>query len=209
MYLPFDKIFARKTVVFIAGLLVGFLLFGGLRMALVQQDEVHYHANFGLFINGQRDKFKNFTFYEDAQSCAASAGANPKSRAHMHDNVNDVVHVEDENVTWGAFFANLGYGLSDKSVETDSGVFVDGQRGRHLSFVLNGEKVDNVANKVIDNEDVLLVDYGPKNTDLDFEYNQIGKTAQEYNSRQDPAACSGEELLDFAGRLKRAFDFSR
>lgn len=209
MYLPFDKIFARKTVLFIVGLLIGFLLFAGLRMAFVQQYEVHYHANFGLFINGQRDKFKNFTFYEEVESCAAGAGSNPKSRAHMHDNINDVVHVEDDNVTWGAFFANLGYGLSDGSIETDDGVFVDGQRGRHLRFILNGEPVETIANRVINSEDVLLIDYGPKNTDLDFEYNQIGKTAREYDSRQDPAACSGEEPLDFAGRLKRAFDFRR
>jgi hypothetical protein len=205
MYFPFERVFKNKSAVLLAGILLGLLLFGGLRAAMIKDDSTHYHANFGLFINGQRDKFDSFTFYEEVQSCA-DAGANPRQRVHMHDNVNNIVHVHDENVTWGAFFANLGYGLTDDALQTDDDAFVDGQNDRQLHFILNGEDVDSVANRVVGNEDVLLVSYGPKNVDLDLEYNQIRKDAAEYNSTPDPAACAGQESLDFSTRIKRAFN---
>jgi hypothetical protein len=124
----------------------------------------------------------------------------------MHDNINHIVHVHDENVTWGAFFANLGYGLADDALQTDDGVLVDGQNDKQLHFILNGEDVDSVANRVVGDEDVLLVSYGPENVDLDLEYNQIRKDAGEYNSTPDPATCAGQEPLDFSTRIKRAFD---
>jgi hypothetical protein len=207
MYFPLGKIPRDKLILIGTGIIIGFLSFAGLRAALLQQDSLHYHANFGLFVNGQRDEFDNFTFYEEVQSCSANENHNPKLRVHMHNNINNVVHVHDENVTWAAFFANLGYGLTDKALQTDDGVLVDGQGGKQLRFVLNGEMVDTIANKVIANEDVLLVDYGPDSVDLDLGYKQIRRDAHRYNETADPATCSGEEPLDFSERIRRAFDF--
>jgi hypothetical protein len=124
----------------------------------------------------------------------------------MHNQQNDAVHVHAEAATWGHFFANLGYGLTNDSVKTDKGVFVDGQDGKKLTFILNGEKVSSVANRVIQSEDTLLIDYGDGSS-TQQRYDSINKSAGEYNLKPDPAACSGDENLSASERLKRAVDF--
>jgi hypothetical protein len=201
------KLLGRARFFVAAGFVLGLLFFVGLRVALIKDNATHYHANFALYVNGQRNMFDNFTFYEEVQSC--SVASDPKHRVHMHGHVNHVVHVHDEGVTWGAFFANLGYGLTDKTLGTNNGVFVDGQDGNELRFYLNGQEVGTVANTLIDDEDVLLVDYGDQGKDLKPAYEQIKKDAGEYNKRQDPASCAGQESLGFGTRIKRALDFTK
>ncbi|MBW3569419.1 hypothetical protein KY385_04790 [Candidatus Parcubacteria bacterium] len=198
----------KKRVAFftVLGIVLGFLIFAGARASLQEDHGTHYHANFALYINGQQDKFDNFTFYEEVQSCSAEAQNNPRHRVHMHQPENHVVHVHADGVTWGHFFANLGYGLTNKAVTTDDGVFADGD-GKKLTFFLNRQPVTSIANKVIESGDSLLIDYGD-GTGIDERYNQIPSDAHEYNTKPDPAACSGAETLTFSERLKRAFDFT-
>jgi hypothetical protein len=202
------KDLSKKTASIIAatGLVVGLLVFFGLRVVFVQDHHTHYHANFALYINGQRDTFDSFAFYEEVQSCSVDNNNDPKTRVHMHNQDNSLVHVHDDNVTWGAFFANLGYGLFDDAIETSKGIFIDGKDDKKLTFILNGQKVDTVANRVIQSEDALLIDYGNANKTQD-EYDQIKHTAHDANTKQDPATCSGSHKLTFKDRLKRALDF--
>jgi hypothetical protein len=191
----------------LAGITIGLLATLGVRAATYTPDVTHYHANFALFIDGQRDKFDNFTFYEEVQSCSSSDTNNPRHRVHMHNKESDTVHVHADGVTWGHFFANLGYGLSDSAVETDAGVFVDGLGGRKLTFMLNGEEADSVANRIIGREDVLLVTYGDP-SDAQDQYDQIRKNAGEHNHKPDPASCSGSQDVTFKDRIKHAVDFT-
>ena len=103
----------------------------------------------------------------------------------------------------GALFANLGYTLGNKVVTTDNGVFVDGQEGK-LHFHLNGESVDVIANKVIENEDTLLIDFGSDSDEvMKSHYDSIENKAREHNLEDDPATCSGEEAESFTQRLRR------
>lgn len=187
------------------GLVVGALLMVGIRFVTLQDDSVHYHANFGLYVNGIRDEFKNFTFYEEIQSCEQHESDNPKTLVHMHDNNNHVIHVHAHSVTWGQFFANLGYGLTDKALTTDKGTFVDGTNGNHLTFLLNGQPVDEVTNRLIVSRDVLLVSYGSNDQEtLKKQYESIPEDAQKFNEAKDPNSCSGSEELTFSTRLKEA-----
>lgn len=191
----------------LVGLLIGALSIVLMRVILVQNHATHYHANFALYIDGERDEFDNFTFYEEVAGCSSDGHSNPKHRAHMHDNVNDAIHVHADGVTWGHFFANLGYNLGNNLIKTDDGVFVDGQNGKQLTFILNGEKTGSVANKLIESEDVLLIDYGD-GSGAEQRYDAISRTAGELNTKPDPASCSGDENLSIGDRLKRAIDFT-
>ena len=85
--------------------LVGALSVVSLRYLMVKNKSVHYHADFALFINGKRDEFKNFSFYEEVQACSQDGSNNPRARVHMHNQENHIIHVHDAAVTWGAFFA--------------------------------------------------------------------------------------------------------
>lgn len=187
----------KHGLILLAGLLIGALSIIGLHFVTLKQHSTHYHANFALYVNGKRDTFNNFTFYEEVSSCGANDTANPKIRTHMHDNKNSVVHVHDDAATWGHFFANLGYTLGNNVLQTDSGVFTN-SGDKKLSFIVNGKNVDSLANKVIGDEDVVLISYGSStDAQLNKQYDTIRKDAKTYDENADPAACSGSKPLSF------------
>lgn len=162
------------------------------RFALTKDDHVHYHANFAIFINGKQEKFESPLYYEEIQSCSSENEDDPLHRAHMHENVNSVVHVHAHAVTWGHFFNNIGVGLTKNFLETGQGMYVDGKNDQKLTFYLNGQEVDSVTNKLINSEDTLLIDYGKSDKDrLNQESSSIQNLAREANISQDPASCAG------------------
>ncbi len=192
------------------GVVVGLLLFFGLRFAFVKSDAVHYHANFALYVNGVRDEFKGPGYYEEVQACSADHQDDPKSRVHMHNQENALVHVHDHAATWGALFANLGYTLGDTTLVTNQGTYLSNEDG-HLTFILNGNPVTNVANRVIGNEDVLLINFGNQdNTSLQKEYDAIPRTAHKENQEKDPASCGGASTsLSLLDRFKGALNITK
>jgi hypothetical protein len=199
------KLVIRRRYLFLIGVLVGLFAFFVFRFATVSPNVVHYHADFALYVNGQKDEFKSFTFYEEVQACSADDHNNVKARAHMHDSKAGLVHVHDEGVTWGQFFANLGYTLGDTLIATDKGVFIDEQEGNELMFVINGKTTDSLANEVIHSEDKLLISYGNEDAKtLDSRFSTISNEAHTANTKNDPATCSGGKPLTFTGRLKAA-----
>jgi hypothetical protein len=189
----------KGYIIGVIGLVVGVLLFGFVRFAVYKPITTHYHANFGLFVNGVRDNFENFSFYEEVQACNTDGSNDPKTRTHMHKPNNY------KAATWGAFFANLGYSLDYKVLTTGDGVFVDGQDGKKLTFTLNGQTVQTIANRVIGDDDVLLVSYGIEDAvAMQTQYRQITHDAAKIDQETDPAACGGAEKLSFGARLKHA-----
>lgn len=189
----------------LAMVLLGAVIVIAVRFALIKDTSVHYHADFALYVNGQKDEFKNFTFYEEVAACSVHDGDNVKARTHMHDQKAGLVHVHDSGVTWGQFFANLGYTLGNKVIATRSGVFVDGQNSKSISILLNGEVVKTVENQVIKSDDVLLISYGEEDAKtLQDRYAAIPKNASMANKTKDPASCSGTDELTFINRLKQA-----
>jgi hypothetical protein len=195
----------RLLLALIIGFIAGVVWLVAVRFITYESDAVHYHANFAVYINGQRETFDNFTFYEEVASCNADELGNPKTRVHMHDKVNHVVHVHDNAATWGHFFANLGYALGNDVIKTDKGTFVSGTEEKALRFILNGNESESIANQTIRSEDVLLIDFGEASTPMLMErYDDIKRDAGEYNQRDDPSSCKGNKHLSFGERLKIA-----
>lgn len=193
------KSIANLMIIFLLGSLFAF----SLRFVLVDENSVHYHANFAMFVNGTREKFDSSTFYEEVASCSITH-ANPKARVHMHDNISHVLHVHDDAATWGLFFENISYSVSRDALLTDNGLFVDGADDKKLTFMLNGEVVSSIANRVIGSEDVLLVDYGVSSAgQLKLRYDEIITDADEYNKRDDPSACTGSKEETLKARFLR------
>ena len=196
--------FQSRAIYITVGFLFGFLVLFGIHFFTAASEDVHYHANFAFYVNGDQDEFDNFTFYEEIQACNPANGVRPESRAHMHEMVNHVVHVHDEGVTWGHFFANLGYTLGNDTVITNDGAFVDGD-GAELTFILNGQRTRSIANQLIGDQDRLLINYGDEGEDeISERFEQIPTDAAEYNEKDDPASCAGESELTLADRLRKA-----
>lgn len=187
--------------------LVGILLILGVRVASYSpEEEVHYHANFAVFINGQQEQFKNPIYYtEIEESCTVVQKITPHERAHMHDNVNNVVHVEDEAVTWGQFFQNLGWVVDPTVIRAANKLYLPDDQNK-ISFILNGKAVDNIVRTVINDEDRLLVNYGIQSqSQLSQEFKTIPSTAHKYDVTSDPASCSGRKNVTMSDRLKHMF----
>lgn len=195
----------RHLIIFVAGVVVAFAATTAVRFTLVKDTAVHYHANFSLYVNGQEDPFKSFTFYEEIADCTSNELMETRPDVHMHDQNSHLVHVEANAITWSDFFNNLGYTLGDNLVKTDNGVYITGDDGNKLTFLLNGKPIDHVANTFIGNEDVLLINYG-KDSDatLTQRFNSITRDAHKANVTKDPAACSGGQELTFWSKLKQA-----
>lgn len=189
-----------------SGVLLGAVLIFGARFFTYNPPHVHYHANFQVFINGQREQFADPLLYEESgASCSQETQQmTPMERAHMHDNINDVVHVEDHAVTWGQFFTNLGWVVDAKTIETPSQLLL-ADSDHKISLMLNGQIMDNISNRVIGDQDKLLVDFGGSDQAIKDEYAGISNKALKYDASADPKSCGGSAAPTMRERLRHMF----
>ena len=191
----------RIIVALLASALLGAIWFVMVRAVLVDANGPHFHANFALYVDGEQELFDRGIFYEEVASCGSGAD-DPKTRVHLHDYVPDVVHVHDASATWGNFFENLGFTLGNNILYENAGTHVSGQTGE-LSFILNGQPVQSIANKTIQSEDALLISFGNESAEeLTSRYESIVRNAAEYNLKADPSACSGSQSVAYWDRVK-------
>ncbi len=206
----FVQIVTHKLFLLAFGLVCGALVILGIRFFTYMPETVHYHANFAVYVNGQREQFNGPRYYEETDilsmsTCTAGTAENPNERAHMHDSINNVVHVEDHLVTWGNFFQNLHWGIGSNYLATADGV-LSPDANNSLMFILNGKKVEDPSTTIIGDQDKLLVSYGSNTaTELQQEYASIKNNALKYDKEQDPASCSGHQAVTARDRLMHLF----
>jgi len=196
------------AVTLLVGAVIGVLSL--LAVRLVAQPEaghsVHYHANWAVFLEGERLDLTAGRYMEDVFQCSMDAAhQHAEHRVHMHENNHDVVHVHDSGVTWGHLLANLGFGIGDDYLETGT-AFLRSAPDRSLKFILNGRPVRSIRNLEIASEDRLLISYGPETVDevLATQFPEVQSNADRYNLMPDPASCSGAQEEGFSSRLRRA-----
>jgi len=194
---------------FVMGLLLGVLIILAIRLFTYDPPHTHYHANFAVYINGQREEFNNPKYYQEVAICSADNDNLPQQRAHMHDNINSVVHVHDSAVTWGQFFDNIGWEIGPNFIMKDDGTLLVASGDNQLHILLNGQDytgLTSIANRVIGDRDRLLVSFGNiDNPQLQQEYTSVPSTAKHYDESTDPASCAGAENPTFSERLHHLF----
>lgn len=203
-------IMKSKWFLGIGCLLIGAATILGIRFVTYKVPYVHYHANFALYFNGQQEEFKSKQYYTEVSACTLNNTVKqPSERVHMHDNINNVVHVEDNSVTWSQFFTNLGWTLGPTFIASPDGTIYL-EKGRHkLHLLLNGQDYTDfggIQNNVIKDKDRLLISFGDESkTTLNQQYSAIPSTAQKYDSIKDPASCSGNHGTTLHDRLVHLF----
>ncbi len=185
-----------KWILLATGLLLGALIVLAIRFFTYSAPhQTHYHANFALYTNGQREAFASPTYYEEVAACQINGTIKPAQRAHMHDNINSVIHVHDDGVTWGQFFENLGWYVGPDFIQTRSGTLYKASGDDKLHVLLNGQDYTGLApitNQVIGDQDRLLLSFGTlSDSDLQTEYKSVPSTAHHYDVTPDPQSCSG------------------
>jgi len=194
----------------VIGLLVGAVIILGIRFVTYSKPQTHYHANFAVYINGQREEFKGPQYYEEIAACTTNGPIQPAQRAHMHDGINSVIHVHDDGVTWDQFFENIGWYLGPNFIQDDKGNMYVENGDNKLNLVLNGQNLTDLtslSNVVIKDEDRLLVSFGDINkATLDTEFKSVPSTAHHYDVTPDPASCAGQMgKVTAADRFKHLF----
>jgi hypothetical protein len=208
----------RSATLFLgAGALLGILAVGAMRYAnlpaQVTDEGVHYHANFTVFVDGERLDLSDERYMEDIATCKANPDiVLPRERAHLHERIGDIVHVHQPGVTWGHLFANIGFVLGDGVLVTDDGrTFID-DGTRTMTFVLNGQTERSVYNLAIASEDRLLISIGDATPDsvLNAQFAEVPATAAAFNGvHQDAGGCSASAPVEVTPgeRIRRAFWF--
>lgn len=201
--------FTSRWAYAVYGLLLGALLILAIRFVTYEpQHDTHFHANFGVYINGEREQFKSPRYYEEVKLCSMHDQITPQARVHMHNQENDVVHVHHDGVTWGHFFDNLGWVIGPDFIRTADKLYIADDTNK-LNIVLNGDNLTNlstITNQLIGDRDRLLISYGDidKST-LDNQYKSVSGNAGEYNHKPDPAGCGGNHETTVADRFKNLF----
>ncbi len=193
------RIIITVIVSFLAG---AFWLFA-LRFVTLKTDNVHYHANFAVFVDEERLELDSPLFYEEIQACGGEE-FNPKNRVHMHDFNDHLIHVHDSGATWGHFFANLGMTHGDSVFRTPTETYIEDENTK-IRFILNGEEVFSTANVVIKSEDKLLISVGSVSDEMfQKQYEMIETDAGEFNNKFDPAGCSGGKEFTLKERILKS-----
>ncbi|MBI4080934.1 MAG: hypothetical protein HY430_04150 [Candidatus Levybacteria bacterium] len=110
--------------------------------------KVHYHAGFIVVNNNKQVSFSGQK-YMSIEPCVLDNGKNhedseedlQREKAHLHDSVGDVVHVEREGAKWKDLFTNINYTLQYREAEA----------------YINGKKVSNFQDLPIKEYDSLVV----------------------------------------------------
>lgn len=114
---------------------------------------VHWHADFALYIRGERYDFDQERFYSDMETELSE-------NVHIHRPWHVVVHVHREGTTWREFFDSLGFQLTDGCLTLPEGEQLCNSETERLSFILNGVRVDALAFQDITDIDRALISYG-------------------------------------------------
>ncbi len=201
----------RPALILGSGIVIGAVVLGVARLlALPPAHATHYHANFAVFVNGQRLDLTDTRFMEDISKCKADPmQQDPVDRVHLHSGDHDVVHVHAPATSWANLFTNLQMALGNEWVVLPSGEALRLMEGKSLHFVLNGVPVDGIANRAIRSRDRLLVSYGAEKADalVATQFAAVKDNAGEFNEKPDPSTCSGPHAPTLGERLRQAFWF--
>lgn len=166
---------------------------------------VHEHADFLLFIRGQKFDFSQPQFLTSA------GGKELSPYVHIHEPRYTVVHVHASLTRWDEFFTSLGFTLTDPSFPG-----VDSARTcmtlpdktklcntdtEKWKFIVNGVPLDGISNVFIGDISRVVISYGPESVDevIKSQYSQVTDQAcipselclDRINPNDPPEACSG------------------
>lgn len=165
----------RKLIFIGGGIFIGALAMLGFtrqQIASVPAPAFHEHADFAVFLNGVQYNFARPEFMSTKpcvlQSNAsglidvahAHEGEELDDVVHLHDNIGTVVHVHREGVTWSDFFESLGMSFTNDQFVDAEGNTYDADTKHAFVFIVNGEKVSELANRPIRDLDQVLISFG-------------------------------------------------
>lgn len=106
-------------------------------------------ASFTIFTNGTKRDFSDSRYHNQSPDVYLES-TNPQ-----------IVHVKRAGTTWGDFFSTLPMKVNKECIVTGTGQTFCTSKTHTLKFYLNGTQDEDVLAKPINDNDQLLVSYGP------------------------------------------------
>ncbi len=135
---------------------------GSLKIGAV--GSAHDHANFLVFINGEKIDFALPQYMVKVRE------------VHIEDMNGITVHKHATGVTLGYFFKTLGFKFNDECFVTDKNEKFCNEADKKLNFYVNGNKNLVYGDYEIFNGDKYLISYGSSNEDIQEQLNELSET---------------------------------
>ncbi len=110
--------------------------------------EVHYHAGFQVYADGKLMDFSDLKYMQVVPCTTGGAEIHMDEqieKAHLHDNIGDVVHVHRQGATWSDLFKNIKYDI---------------EQGKINVAYKNGKVTQNILNSPIEPYDSIIISTG-------------------------------------------------
>ena len=132
-------------IIFVIALL-GYLVFSGPQIGAVDSD--HSHANFLVFINGEKMNFALPQYMVKVRE------------VHIEDMNGVTIHKHTTGVTLGYFFKTLGFKFNEECFVTDEKEKFCTEEDKKLNFYVNGNKNSEYGDYDIVDGEKYLISYG-------------------------------------------------
>lgn len=134
-------IFVLIDILIVAALVTFFIMRGQTKK------EVHYHAGFQIYVNNVLQDFSDLK-YQQIKPCGGIFDHEDDQieKAHLHDNIGNVVHVHRDNAVWGDLLKNIKFQIPE---------------GKEFVGYLNGTRKDDILTYPILPYDSVVFFSGP------------------------------------------------
>ncbi len=138
-------------------------------------EKVHEHADFAVYLDGQKFDFK--------QDKYQSTEENPlDSNTHVHDGNGDVTHKHRKGITLGYFLKTIGMRFDNQCFATDDKQEYCNNADKKLKLIVNGQPNEQLGNYEFNDLDKILISYGNE-TDLTAQIASISDDACMYSEK--------------------------
>lgn len=137
--------------------------------------KVHEHADFAVYLNGEKLDFKPAKYQ--------SSETNPLDPdVHLHDGNGDVTHKHRKGITLGYFFDTIGMKFDNQCFVTDDGKQYCNTADKKLTLYVNGKESTAFGNYEFTDLDRILITYGDE-TGVEDQITSVSDLACMYSEK--------------------------
>jgi len=190
------KLLILGVIIAVAVIVGKVLLDGGTAPEIGVVGDVHYHADFAVYLNGE--------IYNFAQEKYMSTENKSLSNfAHLHDMNGNIMHKHALGITLGFFLETLGIKLDGHCLVLDDRTSYCNEGNKELKMYVNGKHNDEFAEYDIQDEDTILLSYGEvSEEELQEQIESVSDeaciyslTCPEKGTPPEEATCIGETCM--------------
>lgn len=149
--------------------------FFGQREYTQNPDPNHTHADFAVWIEGEKIDFSDEAYMSGIPKREGSSDEDTyhHKHLHLHDEIGSLLHRHKPGLTIGDFLSSLGFTMSTQCLTLDTHVMVCPESGKSWQMFVNGEQVNYDAAYAFEDVDQILLTYGASAEDVQRQLSEM------------------------------------